>query len=545
MRPFRLTAGKEIVRQGLIELAEGEPDFWAFVDLASLAGREVSIEVEGLPYGSLALERLEVLDDLKGTGPVYHEPGRPLFHFTPRRGWINDPNGLVHYQGEYHLFYQHNPYGLESAWGGLGWGHAVSTDLVHWRERDEALFPDEFGSMCSGTAVVDPANTSGLGEGGRAPLLLFYTAAREEAFVLGMASSTDGRSFRKYPGNPVVPQIRWGNRDPKVFWHEETRRWVMAVYVPGQPEPWARDDANRPFFRYEIHFLTSANLREWKPESVFPGGMGNDFESVDPFLFECVDLFPMPVGGDPGRRKWIIMGANGGHAIGEFDGKKFIAESGGKSAGHPGIFYAGQTFNDEPGNRRIQMGFLRAPTPGMPFNQCLSVPMELSLRSTPDGWRLGWLPVPELNALRRGSRVVPAGPLHPGQNPLQDFHGPSLDMEIEIEPGEARWIVFGCNGTSLTYDVRTAELICRGVKVPVRLDGKGRLGLRLLLDRTSLEVFAENGLVYFPTALTFSSVPEPPALTAVGGTALIHRLVLHEMASAWGLPAAGGPSPVR
>jgi sucrose-6-phosphate hydrolase SacC (GH32 family) len=181
---------------------------------------------------STALARIEQSDAIKNIEDLYREPKRGLFHFSPKRGWNNDPNGCVYYNGEYHLFFQHNPYGW--SWGNMHWGHAVSKDLVHWEEIGDVLLPDEMGPMFSGSAVVDSKNTSGFGKDGQAPLVLIYTAAGNPT-VQGIAYSTDGRNFTKYSGNPVLGQVTGGNRDPKVIWDEANQRWVMVLYVAMRP----------------------------------------------------------------------------------------------------------------------------------------------------------------------------------------------------------------------------------------------------------------------------------------------------------------------
>jgi sucrose-6-phosphate hydrolase SacC (GH32 family) len=528
----KLIAGDRTVREGSMEVAEGEEDFWTFIDIGFLHGQRVIIEVDMLANGSRVLERFQVSDEIKGTWPVYGEPGRPAFHFTPRRGWINDPNGLVYYGGEYHLFFQHNPYGWN--WAAMHWGHAVSRDLIHWQEVEEALFPDELGTMCSGTAVVDHGNTSGLGEEGRDPLVVFYTAMKvDEAFVQGMAYSLDGKTFKKYPGNPVVSQIRWSNRDPKVFWHAASSRWVMALYVPGEPDPHSGDDTDRPFFRYEIHFLSSDNLRTWSKAGVFPGGFGNDFCGIDRFLYECPDMYLLPVDNEPTLKRWVLTAANGGYTLGEFDGKMFFANPDVHFPGRSEVFSAGQVFNNEPSGRWIQLGFLRAPTPGMPFNQCLSVPLELSLRSARGGVRLCASPVEELKALRSETITFSAGPLAPGANPLETVFSEAFDLELEISPRDARWLAINLNGISLVYDVACAELVCRSTRLALHADSNGRVSLRLLVDRSTVEVFGESGLVYYPIATPLSQSRRKISLSAIGGEAEIHHLSFHKMTSIW------------
>jgi sucrose-6-phosphate hydrolase SacC (GH32 family) len=203
--------------------------------------------VDALPADSAALSAIEQGDGIQDEGSMYREPLRGQFHFSPKRGWNNDQNGMVFYNGEYHLFFQHNPYGWD--WGNMHWGHAVSRDLVHWDELGDKLLPDDMGPMFSGSAVVDWKNTSGFGKDGRPPLVLIYTAAGNPT-VQCIAYSTDGRKFTKFAGNPVLKEITGGNRDPKVMWHEASRKWVMVLYVEWQK-------------KHTIHFFNSPNLRNW------------------------------------------------------------------------------------------------------------------------------------------------------------------------------------------------------------------------------------------------------------------------------------------
>jgi fructan beta-fructosidase len=194
-----------------------------------------------------------------GRGTLYREPLRPQFHFSARRGWNNDPNGLSFYEGEYHLFFQHNPYGW--GWGKMHWGHATSRDLLRWTEHGDLLFPDAMGPMFSGSAVVDWKNSTGFGAGAIPPLVPIYTAAGHPTTQC-LAFSADGRAFTKYNRNPILGQIAEGNRDPKVFWHEPTRRWVMVLYV-GFPEPGKVDADGRQARRDTIYILNSPDLKNW------------------------------------------------------------------------------------------------------------------------------------------------------------------------------------------------------------------------------------------------------------------------------------------
>jgi len=494
-----------------IELADAEPDWWAVMEAGPWQGRNVTVHVDKLPEDSRALAAIEQTDTLKGGDNLYDEPLRGQFHFSPRRGWNNDPNGCVFFNGEWHLFFQHNPYGW--AWGNMHWGHAVSRDLVHWEELGDVLFPD-FGAMFSGSAVVDHANTSGFGTADRPPLVLFYTAAGNPT-VQCIAHSTDGRTFTKHAANPAVGQITPGNRDPKVFWHEPTRRWVMVLYV------------ERPERQRTMEFFTSPNLRDWSPTSVTEGGTGTNY------LYECPDFFALAVDGDPARTKWVLLGASTEYAVGTFDGRTFTAEAT-QLPGHRGKgFYAPQSFNDAPDGRRIMIGWWQTPTQGMPFNQSMSLPLELGLKETAAGPRLTFAPAREVEALRASSRRLGGATLAPGgPNPLAGVAAELVELRADIDPGAAREIVFTIRGATIAYDVERQELVSAGLRAPAPLIA-GRLRLTVFCDRTGIEAFAADGLCYMP--LPFQPQPDDRALAieARGGAATMHAVDVHELASIW------------
>jgi fructan beta-fructosidase len=313
--------GQKIVRND-IELADDQADWFAPMDVSQWKGRELTLVVDKLREDSKALSSIEQSDTIRDSESLYHETLRGQFHFSPRRGWNNDPNGMVYFNGEYHLFFQHNPYGW--GWGNMHWGHAVSKDMVHWQELGDKLLPDDMGPMFSGSAVVDWNNTSGFGSKEKPPLVLIYTAAGSPT-VQGIAYSTDGRNFTKYSGNPILKEITGGNRDPKVMWHEPSKQWVMVLYVEFQK-------------KHTVHFFTSPDLKEWKLASISEGdGPGQRF------LFECPDFFELPVDGNMSNRKWVLTAADSQYAIGTFDGTTFKAEQE-RIPGHRGRgFYAAQT----------------------------------------------------------------------------------------------------------------------------------------------------------------------------------------------------------
>jgi len=510
VRRVKVIVDGRAAREFTIECADGTPDWWAPLDVSAYRGKAMTVEVDKLREDSKFLEAIDQTDRPKDAQGLYSERLRPQFHFSPARGWNNDPNGLVYFNGEYHLFFQLNPYGTQ--WGNMHWGHAVSRDLVHWQELPIALYPDEMGPMFSGSAVVDWNNTSGLGADGKPPLVLIYTA--DGASAQCIASSTDGRTFTKYANNPVVKTIERGNRDPKVFWHEATKRWVMVLYV-GLPE--------KPRRRDVIQILTSSDLKTWTPTS-----------QVDGF-FECPDLFPLAVDGDPKNVRWILTAANSQYMIGAFDGKEFKPELL-KLRGHMGKgFYAAQTFGDIPASdgRRIMIGWLQTPSPGMSFNQSMSVPLELKLLTTPEGLRMSYTPVKELETLRETSKHIGPTTLKEGADALAGIDaGELLDIRLTFEPGDASDVDLNVHGATIHFDARERTIAVNGHKAPSPVrDGKQRL--IVLADRNSLEVFGADGLSYLPCPY----IPKPGdrtlTLTARGGAATIESLDVHNLRSSW------------
>lgn len=508
-----LVDGRAIVRNDF-ELANGEPDWWAPMDVSAWMGRTVTLQVDRLSEGSGALSSIEAGDSIRNGSGIYREPLRGQFHFSPKRGWNNDPNGMVFFNGEYHLFFQHNPYGW--GWGNMHWGHAVSPDMIHWRERSDVLAPDEFGPMFSGSAVVDWKNTSGLGQPGKPAQVLLYTAAGDPT-VQCLAFSTDGRTFTKYAGNPILRQITGGNRDPKVIWHEPTQKWVMVLYVelPGK--------------KHTVHFLTSPNLREWQLASVSEGVAGSNY------LYECPDFFELPVDGDPNRKKWVLLGANSEYAVGTFDGTRFTPEQA-KLGGQRGRgFYAPQTFSDLPAKdaRRVQIGWFQTETKGEAFNQSMTIPLELRLTATADGPRMTWTPVRELESLRTHSRRWGASPLRPGDpNPFAGEGAELVEVRVDFEPGTSGECVLQVRGASIVYDVAKQELIVNGHRAPAPLRS-GRQRLTIFCDRTGLEVFASDGLTYVPMPYFPKAEDRSLAIEARGAAMKLISAEVHRLKSAW------------
>jgi sucrose-6-phosphate hydrolase SacC (GH32 family) len=500
-----------------IELAPSAPDWWAPLDAGAWQGKRIALVVDKLPEDSSALKSIEASDEIKGAQNLYLEALRPQLHFSPRRGWNNDPNGLVHYNGEYHLFFQHNPYGW--SWENMHWGHAVSRDLVHWREIGDVLAPDNLGPMFSGSAVVDWNNSSGFGKDGQPPQVLIYTAAGNPT-VQCLAFSNDGRTYTKFAGNPILKEISGGNRDPKVIWHGPTKKWVMTLYV-AVADPVKKDDKGNPVQTDTIQFLSSPNLKDW-----------NVMSRVDGF-FECPDFFELPVDGDETNKKWILTAANSDYRIGSFDGITFKPETD-KLKGHLGRgFYAAQTFSDMSDGRRIQIGWLQAETPGMPFNQAMTLPLQLTLRQTPAGPRLAINPAQEIETLRAKSNRFDGLNLDEGgPNPLAGLGDELLELRATFKPGNATEVAFSVRGVPVVYDVKKQELSVNGHRAPAPMRD-GSQSLIVYADRTAFEVFASDGLAYVPMPVVPKANDKTIVINVKGATVHFSTLELHTLKSAW------------
>ena len=519
------------VQQFRIRLAEAEPDFWVFADVGEYRGQTLTIEAEDHDLSAGALELITQSEEPAGFEDLYRERYRPQFHFSARRGWINDPDGPVYHKGVYHLFYQHNPYGWTHD-NNMYWGHAVSTDLVHWEEQDEALAPDELGAIYSGSAVVDWHNTTGFGDGDDPPIVCMYTSAgkrgfpvsEDQPFTQSIAYSNDGcKTLQKYQGNPVIPHIVDYNRDPKVFWYAPQNKWVMLLFTTGFKV------GEKPHWEYAL--FDSPDLKTWKLTSkvVFdiPAGA-------------WPDMFEMPVEGDPQTRKWVIWTSGGTHMIGRFDGRTFTPET------EPLVFrYGGsadQVWNDIPSEdgRILQIGWLRSGHPGdgepghagMPFNQQLTFPRELRLRMTDQGPRVFCTPIDAIEKLRAKSHEWKNLELISGRNPLAGVEGELFEIRIEMTVTGAAQVGLRIRGHAVTYDVHKQELFCDPQSAPLALKD-GRLSLVVVVDRSSLEVFANEGEVALCTGILPQEDNRSLEITSKDGAAHIDTLVVHELRSIW------------
>lgn len=428
-----------------VRLCAENPVVFAYVNLIGCFGRDALGKTVEIDLNESEFSFADSLPD------AYGEALRPQVHFSPCQGWTNDPNGLYHDGEKYHLFFQHNPAG--TVWGNMHWGHATSEDLLHWTERDIALYPDDMGTMFSGSAIIDRKNVTGLGSAENPAHLLFYTAAGNP-FTQCMAYSTDGgETFVKYEKNPIIPHIAAANRDPKVIWCEELDAYVLALYLDGNTYALFRSD----------------NLIDW-----------SEMQRIDlPNDAECPDFYPLNER-ESGQRYWILSGASDRYLVGQFSEGKFVPEEYGTLHDGPNVYYAAQTYSETPG-RRIRFSWNTWKIPDMPFNCAMSVPCEMSL-------------------------VRIAGKLKLCANPIAEFA--SLRTEGEAAAYEIEGELTGVSADS-TITVRGLTESLAGV--PVR---DGRVKLRMIVDRTGFEAFFGEGEHYLVRG--FAADENAPLFTLKG-----------------------------
>nr|WKN38836.1 glycoside hydrolase family 32 protein [Tunicatimonas sp. TK19036] len=477
------------------------------------------------------------------------EQYRPVYHFTPPGHWMNDPNGMVYYDGEYHLFYQHYP--DSNVWGPMHWGHAISEDLVHWEHLPIALYPDSLGYIFSGSAVVDKQNTSGLGTTDNPPLIAMFTyhdpqgerEGRNDYQYQAIAYSTDrGRSWTKYEGNPVVenPGIK-DFRDPNMFWHEPSQQWVLIFAA-----------ADR------VRFYNSPNLIDWTFTSEFGENSGSHGG-----VWECPDIFKLTVDGE---EKWVMLlsinpgGPNGGSAtqyfVGDFDGKAFTNDNPEETSlwlDYGKDNYAGVSWSDVPeeDGRRIFIGWMSNwqyanVVPTYAWRSAMTVPRTLELVSTEEGVRLASRPVKELETLRESSASVEAGTLEESRDLTELLDAPSATIELEVSfdltgatASEMGVVLANTLGEEVRIGYNLADqeyYVDRskagktdfsdefpGRHLAPRIASGNTLTMHLLVDVASVELFADDG----KTVMTEIFFPNEPlnqvSLFADGGSVQIQE----------------------
>ncbi len=454
---------------------------------------------------------------------LFDELHRPQFHFTPEKNWQNDPNGLVYYKGEYHLFYQHNPFGNE--WGYMHWGHAVSTDLVNWEHLPIALFPDNDSkdkdscTAYSGSGLVDHNNLTGLQKGEEKTILLFYTSQK---CGQRLAYSNDkGRTWQKYEKNPLIAFDETDDaRDPKVLWHEPSKQYVMVLYRRPNNEDKQKG----------ISFYTSKNLIDWEFKNHIVG------------FYECPDLVELPVNRRADDKKWVLFDGDGSYVIGLFDGEKFISETPKLQSDFGKNYYATQTWGNIPESdgRTIQIAWMKgAEFPEMPFNGQMTFPCELSLKKYIEGIKLTRKPVKEIELLHKKGDVYENKNLIPGinKNLLSSVKGDCFHIigSFRIKTADSFGFVVRLdkknNGTEIMYNVKTNTLSYLGKSAVVE-PVDGIIKLEILLDRASLEIFANDGKVAMSSSfISTEKKSDGIYLFNTGGEILVEKLEVYPLKS--------------
>lgn len=436
------------------------------------------------------------------TTGLYSELYRPQIHYTPAKNWVNDPNGMVYVDGTWHLFYQYNPYGND--WGNMSWGHATSTDLIHWKEQPTALYRDDLGDIFSGSAVVDKNNTAGFGAGA---VVAFFTSAGDHQ-QQSLAYSTDGlKTLTTYSGNPIIPNTdRPDFRDPKVFWHEKSQQWVMALALG---------------WKCEVEFWTSSNLTSWKYASTFK----TDIQRCNGCQWECPDLIELD-------GKWVLIlnvnpgGPTAGSGIqcfiGEFDGKEFKADD----LEYPMWMdtgmdnYAGVTWSNAPGDRKILLGWMNnwlysGGVPCSPWRSAFTLPRELSLVTIGGKPYIASHVVKEIDNIAGKWQDISSSAVLSAQS-LSAYHmqltlPTTANTSFALVNEKNEKIEFSYNIIYHTLSAKRTSAtgaICGSFSMP-SVSGKiltpgNEVTLDLYVDQSSVEVFSSDG-TFTMTNLVFPS----------------------------------------
>ena len=500
-----------------VRLARERVDYYVPFSLEAFMGKDVKIDVLGMPQGSLCWKELKLSDTFDMAN---REKYRPLYHHTPAYGWMNDPNGMFYKDGVWHLYFQHNPYG--STWGNLSWGHSTSTDLVHWQYEGDPVMPDAWGLIFSGSSVVDTDNTAGFGPGA---IVAFYTSAKSTPWgdvqMQSMAYSTDGgKSFTRYEGNPILTSTERDFRDPKVFWYAPGKHWVMLLAV-GQ----------------QMQIFSSKNLKEWKHESDF--GLKHGAHGG---VWECPDLVELPIEGTKEKR-WVLIcnlnpgGPFGGSAtqyfVGTFDGRKFTNQFPTKTKwmDYGKDHYATVTFSNAPDGRCVALGWMSnwqyaAVVPTKQYRSANTIARDLTLYRQGGDLLLKSAPSKEIEAARKDMKSLKkfnVSDAYSIDNLLDDNNG-AYEIEMEIRNNGAEKIVFTLlNGkgesVKMYYDTALRQFVMdRSVSgetafsrdfpamTVAPVPETGDFTLRLFVDRSSIEAFGDGGK-FVMTNIVFPSEP--------------------------------------
>lgn len=448
---------QKVLEYRVFPLEEGETvDYYAPLPAAPWIGKTIRLEGS---YPEAFYAKIKQADDLPESDQVH-----PLMHFTPVNGWMNDPNGLVFEDGIYHLFYQHNAFGTK--WDNMSWGHAVSKDLLHWEHRPMAILPDEDGTIFSGSGICNEKGLLGLQENA---LIFFYTSAGGSSdspwseggqFTQRIAYSTDHGATLHKKGDVIVPNMTEGNRDPKVYWHEESKGYIMSLYLKNHV--------------YAI--LRSEDLEHWELTQKLP------FITAR----ECPDLRPVPT--EEGGEKWILFTASGEYFTGDFDGFHFTNLSEGRMAYQNELPYAGQTYSNLPG-RVVLMHWMRTENPRKYYTGMMGIPRELTLVKGEEGYILRQSVIREW----KEQRVPVREEKEQKQWEEETVRDAALELQLNIQGALVLSVMI--YGQKISYQREEGILCVNGVTCKVKEDLRN---LSILADREILEVAAnDDTLLYF------------------------------------------------
>lgn len=505
-----------------VELATSKDDidWWTALDMSEHVGKTARI-ITKAPDDIRNM--ITTSDEIVSIQPLYDEALRPQLRFSAMRGWSSDANGMVYYDGEYHLLWQSCPASTKAAggvWRHTYWGHAVSTDLLHWEELPHALRTlggliqnrDSnigFGDCFSGSGNVDIYNTAGWQTGKEKTMVFAVT----NTFGESIAYSNDrGRTWTIYdePTPIRISNAKYGGNDSKLVWYEPGKHWVIARF----------DHLGDPSTR-GIAFYTSKDLKSWTRQSRILG------------FHECPELFEIPVDGDASNIRWILWGGNARYMVGKFDGKSFRPEHEGKYQFDWGNrLYASQCFSNTPDGRVIQIGWGKVDTPGMPFNQTFSLPTHLTLRSTEDGPRLFGNPIKELQQLRKPNPVKITGKeLTANESQVEsNVEGQLFDIILTLKKGTASKVFLRFGENQVVYDFTTEHLD----GIPLKMK-EGKITMRVVVDRPMFELFGGGGACckLYARGDDAGKPVGKISVRAEGGTATIESLKIFEMKSIW------------
>ena len=482
--PMSIYIDNNLIHKVNIALANGNPDWWLPLDTSEYTNKQIIIVIDDLPKKFKGFNMIHV--EHKYDKPQYDELLRPQLRFSQPYGWSNDPNGLVYHDGKYHLFYQSNPFSRIS--GEMYWGHAISTDLIHWTQLPLALHPHTMalGHCFSGSANVDIDN--------KTMIIAFTDTDKGECLA---RSTNDGYKWTC----DEMPIIKHIGRDPKLIRYND--HWVIVVY-----EQMVDDD--------KFGFYISDDLNKWELTGYLSG------------FRECPEMIKLYVD-DTTNEKWVIFGADSLYMIGEFNGKMFIPDHENKYKLHYGCFQASQCFNNTTNNRAIQIGWVAIDMLNMPFNQAFSLPLELSLKTTNDGIRLHAEPIKEIDCLRNKFQSIKHQMIDTDKSIVFKTNGQLFDILVSIEIEEAKIIklVFGTN--TIQYDVEKMTL--NGIAIHPK---DNVISFRIIVDKPMYEIFVNRGTVYNVQQRNDGGMwIESIELSIIGGKAIINEFTIYEIDSIW------------